>query len=565
MNKIKEVLLKYWGYKKFKPQQEIVIKSIISGKNALVVLPTGGGKSLCYQLPSLIIGGTTLVISPLISLMEDQIRSLNKLGISSFYFKSDTKNLTIDQQLDNCIHGNYNLVYCSPERFKKSNFLSKISQANITHIAIDEAHCISEWGHEFRPSYRKIKELINFFPRSSITAYTGSANLNVKNDIIENLGLANCVKIESSYERKNISYKMYHIDDKIKGLLNTIGNESSIIYCSTRKSTEFISKRLSNKGFSTDYFHGGMSREEKKEKLLKWHSEKIKTIVATTAFGMGIDKSNVRKVIHYDIPESIESYYQETGRAGRDGQDSKAILLINSKDTSLFLKINLKSLPTKTDLFKTYKNLCNHLQIFIGEGEGDYFDFNLTFFCRKYNLNKRTTLIILYFLENNELIILNYFEKNKINVIINSNIDNIKESIKLLTPQSKILESLLRYYPSIMDKKTEISIEKLTQLTKLNFKEVNKYLEFYNKMNLLDLNKTSSDIQLRWMKPREDNYSINPLIQKLEKVNNIKENKFKKIIDFINDNENCKTKQLLNYFGEEKNINCMNCSSSSCN
>ena len=565
MNKIKEVLLKYWGYNKFKPQQEIVIKSIISGKNALVVLPTGGGKSLCYQLPSLIIRGTTLVVSPLIALMEDQIRSLNKLGISSFYFKSDTKNLTIDQQLDNCIHGNYNLVYCSPERFKKSNFLNKISQANITHIAIDEAHCISEWGHEFRPSYRKIKELINFFPRSSITAYTGSANLNVKNDIIENLGLANCVKIESSYERKNISYNMYYIDDKIKGLLNTIGNESSIIYCSTRKSTEIISKRLSNKGFSTDYFHGGMSREEKKEKLLKWHSEKIKTIVATTAFGMGIDKSNVRKVIHYNIPESIENYYQETGRAGRDGKDSNAILLINSKDISSFLNINLNSLPTKTDLFKTYKNLCNHLQIFIGEGEGDYFDFNLTFFCKKYNLNKRTTLIILYFLENNDLIILNYFEKNKINVIINSNIDNIKESIKLSTPQSKILESLLRCYPSIMDKKTEISIEKLTQLTKLDFKEVNKYLEFYDKMNLLDLNKTSSDIQLRWMKPREDNYIINPLIQKLEKVNNIKENKFKKIIDFINDNKNCKTKQLLNYFGEEKNINCMNCSSSSCN
>lgn len=564
MKKIKDILLEYWGYKKFKDQQEAIINSIISGDNALVTLPTGGGKSLCYQLPSLIIGGTTIVISPLIALMEDQVRALNKLGISSFYFKSDSKNLTMDQQLDNCIYGNYNLVYCSPERLMNSEFLNKLSRANVNHIAIDEAHCISEWGHEFRPSYRKIKDLIKLFPNAVVTAYTGSASLRVKNDIIENLELINISKIESSYERKNIFYEVSQVDNKINGLLKVIDNESSIIYCDTRRSTEYVSKKLSHKGFSIDYFHGGITIEEKKEKLLKWHSEDIKIIVATTAFGMGIDKSNVRKVIHYDIPRSIENYYQESGRAGRDGEKSKAISLVTPEDKSLFINQNLNSLPSKTNLIETYKKLCNHLQIPFGEGQGNYFDFDFIYFCRKYKLNKRTTHSIFRFLENNGLIVLNYTKNNKIKIHIQASINTIKDSIKLSNPQSKVIESLIRFYPGIMDKKIEISIEKLIQFTNLSRKEIYEYLNFYNKINLLDLDITSSDIQLQWIKPREDNYSINPLIKQLEEINSIKKIKFKKIIKFIYDDKNCKTRHLLKYFGENKTNNCMNCSSFCC-
>jgi len=564
MKRIEDLLLKYWGFKVFKPQQENIINSIINNINTLAVLPTGGGKSLCYQLPSLVIGGTTLVISPLIALMEDQVRALNQKGISAFYFKSDSARLTIDQQLDNCIHGNYSLVYCSPERLRNSDFVSKISRANIKHIAIDEAHCISEWGHEFRPSYRKIKELINTFQKIIVTAYTGSATLEVKQDIIENLELENCKTIEASYERKNIFYEIYHVNDKVKGLLNIMDNESSIIYCNTRKSTEFISKKLSDKGFSSDYFHGGMLREEKEEKLFKWHSEKIKIIVATTAFGMGIDKPNVRKIIHYNLPESLENYYQETGRAGRDGEKSKAITLINPEEKKSFIKSKLNSLPSKDDLTKTYKNICNYLQIPIGEGQGNYYDFDLIYFCKKYRLTKNITLNILHFLENNGLLVLSYIKKNKIKIHIHANINSLKETIKLSTIQSRVIESLLRYYPNILDKKIEISIDKLEQLTKLNSKEIIKSFEFYNKMNLLNLNITNSDLQIYWLKPREDNYSVNPLINKLNEINNIKRIKLEKIIDFIYNDEKCKTRQLLKYFGEKKKHNCMNCSSFCC-
>jgi len=564
MKNIKNVLLEYWGYNKFKDQQEVIINSIISGSHTLVSLPTGGGKSLCYQLPSLIIGGTTLVISPLIALMEDQVRALSEIGISSFYFKSDSKNLTTDQQLDNCIYGNYSIVYCSPEKLKNTEFLNKISRAKIKQIAIDEAHCISEWGHEFRPSYRNIKDLIKIFPKATVTAFTGSANLKVKNDIIENLELTKFNIIESSYERKNIFYEINHVKDKINSLFKLIDNQSSIIYCNTRKSTEYITKKLSNKGFSVDYFHGGLSLKEKKEKLIKWQSEKIKTIVATSAFGMGIDKFNVRKVIHYDIPKSIENYYQESGRAGRDGRKSKAISLISSEDKKLFISQNIDSLPTKTDLINTYKKLCTHLQICVGEGENDYFDFNFNFFCTKYNINRRTTHSIFRFLENNGLIVLNYILKKKIKIHIHAGSKEIKDSIKLSNPQSKVIESLLRFYPNILDKKIEISVEKLVKLTGLNIKDINEYLKFYNNMNLIDLDIVNSDIQLLWLKPREDNFTINPLIKKLEEINKNKKIKFDRVIDFIYDDENCKTIELLRYFGEKKTINCKNCSSFNC-
>ena len=345
MKNTEGLLTSYWGYKSFKPQQEKIINSIIKGNNTLAILPTGGGKSLCYQLPSLILEGTTLVISPLIALMEEQVGLLKKIGISSFYFKSESLNSSTNQQLDNLINGNYKIVYCSPEKFINKDFLNKISQANINHIAIDEAHCISEWGHEFRPSYRKIRKLLNLFSCATISAFTGSASKLVKNDIIKSLELENFKIIESSFERKNISYKVNHVNDKNKALLKIIQNESSIVYCNTRKTAEIISRLLNKNGYSSDYFHGGVSLTLKKEKLLKWHSEEIKIIIATTAFGMGIDKSNVRFVIHFSMPLSLEGYYQEIGRAGRDGKLSDCIMYYSVKDKVIYEKMLKKEAP----------------------------------------------------------------------------------------------------------------------------------------------------------------------------------------------------------------------------
>ena len=565
MNIIKSALYKYWKFRNFIGKQEVVINSIIDGNNTLVYLPTGGGKSLCYQLPSTIIKGTTFVISPLISLMEDQVYKMNKIGISSFYFKSEEINLSIDKQIDNLIYGNYRLVYCSPERLNSSSFLEKIKKVNIKHIVVDEAHCISEWGYSFRPSYRNIKRMIDTFPIATISAYSGSATSRVKKDIIKNLGIENCKVFESSYERKNIFYEIHHSNDKMKSLLKIVGDESSIVYCKKRALSKLISKELSKNGILSDYFHGGLSSNEKKEKLNKWQNEKNKVIVGTSAFGMGIDKSNVRKVIHYDIPNSIEEYYQETGRAGRDGKKSKAILLTNNYEEKKIITQRLKNNHIdKSDLIKTYKKLSSFFNISYGEGEGKKFDFQFSIFIKKYRLNPTKTLDIIRFLEVNNLIFLKKSNKLNLNIRICADSKTVNTILKKVNTKSKMLEILCRNYPNIYSKKVTISFKKLTQFSKIDIKDIYEYLRFYKKIELLDFDEKKYDYELYWLKPREDNYTINILSDKLNLLNSVRIFKTNKLLDFIFDDKTCKTKKILSYFDENKENNCDHCDSICC-
>ena len=364
-----QLLKKFWGFDQFRPNQEEIINSLLSGEDVLGILPTGGGKSLCYQLPALLHEGSVLVVSPLVALMEDQVKQLEQKEIKAMYFESHPKSLPLQQQLDNSIHGNYKLIYTSPERFLNPNFVQRLAQANISLVAIDEAHCISEWGHDFRPAYRELGILPTLFPNTPILALTASATPEVVKDIKVLLHLQKAQLFQSSYKRPNIGYQIWQTEDKFNTAAQLLNHHkgTSIIYCNTRKQTEDLAEFLKQRRYQVDYFHGGLPADSKKQRLAAWQQGKIHHIAATTAFGMGIDKADVRMVIHLQLPESIENYYQETGRAGRDQKAATSFLLFHSGDPKELKSQFLDKIPKQKDLEGTYKDLCNFYRLLMGK------------------------------------------------------------------------------------------------------------------------------------------------------------------------------------------------------
>ena len=336
MNK-QQLLTKYWGFSSFKPLQEDIITSILEGNDTLALLPTGGGKSLCYQLPALLMEGTALVISPLIALMEDQVKSLEDRGIKAMYFESHPKSLTLSQQIDNCIYGNYKVVYTSPERLTNDIFLQQISQAPLSLIAVDEAHCISEWGHDFRPEYRNLRSILEQFEQViPIIALTATATPKVQEDIMKNLRIKGARLFKASFNRPNLYYevrsKTSQVDSDIIRFIKQNSGKSGIIYCLSRKRVEELAQTLQVNGVDALPYHAGLDSKSRVNNQDKFLKDDCDVIVATIAFGMGIDKPDVRFVIHHDIPKSLESYYQETGRAGRDGGEGHCLAFYAYKD-----------------------------------------------------------------------------------------------------------------------------------------------------------------------------------------------------------------------------------------
>ena len=360
-----DLLKKYWQKDKFRPMQKEIIENYQRGEDTVVLLPTGGGKSICYQLPAIVQEGLTLVISPLISLMQDQVNQLNERGIKAMFFENNSLKNPIDHQFDNAKYGNFKLIYSSPERLLNKSFLNQIKSLKIHGIAVDEAHCVSEWGHDFRPAFKAIKNLKQLLPGVPMIALTATATKEVIRSISSDLGMKTPKVFKTSFERKNIQYQVFSPKNKIDFIKKSLKDkkESCIIYCNSRKESESTAMKLRNLGLSCDYFHGGLNNEIKKKKLAEWKNEKTLVIVATSAFGMGIDKDNVRKVFHIMIPESIETYYQETGRVGRDGKLSSAILLVNPDDSNSLFKQSINHLPNKSDLENFFKKLSNYLQI----------------------------------------------------------------------------------------------------------------------------------------------------------------------------------------------------------
>lgn len=551
---------KYWGFREFRPQQLEVIESILEGKDSLTLFPTGGGKSLCFQVPALMQDGICIVVSPLISLMEDQVNALQQKNIKAMAITGGISYSDLDRNLDNCIFGNYKFLYLSPERLQQEIVRERFKQMNINLIAVDEAHCISQWGHDFRPAYRNISELRELLPEVKIAAFTATATKDVVKDICEQLKLEDPVIHQKSFERSNLVYEVIKTEDKYFRLTQILKGDSAIIYVRSRNATQEISQFLNKNGISAAAYHGGLKKEDKSKKFESWLTNKTSVMVATTAFGMGIDKPDVRTVIHIDLPESMESYFQEAGRAGRDTKPAKAIILTNASDIPVLKNQFLNNLASVEDVKLVYRKLNAYFRIAFGEGENTEHDFNFSSFCHHYHFNSHKTFNALQLLDRCSILRLsqNYQKKTEIRILLSGNhLDNYLEE----NPRyANIIRTILRNYGGVFENLIPFNLASVCDKSNLSEKESIKILEELAEKEIIEFNLSKHDASISFLVPREDEATINPVAGFINEYNRTKKEKIEAVLEFVQNDEICKQVQLLKYFGEKDPAPCGKCS-----
>jgi ATP-dependent DNA helicase RecQ len=562
MQEARAILQKYWKHEKFRSPQDEIINSVLDGKDTFGLMPTGGGKSICFQVPALMKDGICLVISPLVALMKDQVQHLQNIGIKAIALTGGIQSDEIITLLDNCEFGNYKFLYLSPERLQSDWILERIKNLPINLIAIDEAHCVSQWGHDFRPAYLKIANLKTHFPKVPFLALTASATKTVLEDVIRQLGLENPAIFTKSFARKNIAYMVFEVEDKLYRMAQILkkNTQPSIIYVRNRKSCSDTASQLQALGFKAIFYHGGLSIKEKEKNMNLWMNEEVQIMVATNAFGMGIDKSNVKTVMHVHLPESIESYYQEAGRAGRDEEKAFAILLTSTSDKIQAQSQFIDVLPDKTILRQIYIKLCTYFRIAYGEGFNEQFSFNLNHFCQKYGFPTLKTFQAIQFLDRQGILSLSqeYSEKITMQFIIES-----KEVIRYmsLNPNDEpIVLSLLRTYPGIYESQTAMNLSLIAKKSNCDENEILRLLEKLKNLEIIDYHKKSNDAIIIFNEVREDERTINRVAKYLENQNKQKIAQFESVLHYIGEKKVCKSKLILDYFGEKSATDCGICS-----
>jgi len=555
------ILKKYWGFTTFRGSQEKLISTVLNNRDALALMPTGGGKSICYQIPAMQLDGICIVVSPLVALIQNQVQSLKEKGIKAIALTGGISFSELNDLMDNCIHGNYKFLYLSPERLQQPLIQERIQQMNVNLIAIDEAHCISAWGHDFRPAYLDCAILRKLVPEKPILALTATATKKVEQDIIENLKLVNPIVAKDSFERKNISFNVKFNEDKRYQLLRLLKGitASSIVYVRTRKMTLQISDLLVKNGISATFYHGGLIKGEKKQKLTKWLTGKTKVMVATNAFGMGIDNANVRSVIHYQIPDSIENYFQEAGRAGRDGKPAKAIILTNAEDKKVAQKQFTQSLPNVTFIKLLYKKLSSHFQIAYGEGSGESFSLNFNLFCSKYGLNPHLAYNGLRLLDQNSVLTLSENFKQKITLQFIAKKEVLFNYLEKDQKSAPIVQSIIRTYGGLFDFETKINPFLIAKKTNVKEEKITAILQQLEKDNLVNYTSTNNDLELTFLVPREDDKTINIFAKAITSLNKTKTDKLLKMLAFIANKTKCRSAFILDYFGEGTSKPCGKC------
>jgi len=554
LSSYRKILTRYWGFSSFRPLQEDIIRSVDEGKDTLALMPTGGGKSITFQVPALAKEGICLVITPLIALMKDQVSRLNSLEIKSLAIHSGLSREEIDIALDNAIYGDYKFLYISPERISTPIFQARLPRLNINLVAVDEAHCISQWGYDFRPSYLKIASIRDIIGYGiPFLALTASATPSVVKDIQEKLGFRNGVVLKTSFERKNIIYLVRQTDDKgtylVKTLRKTRG--SGIVYVRSRKGCKETAALLVAGGITADFYHAGLPVELRDKKQASWTKGEVRVIVATNAFGMGIDKHDVRFVIHWDIPDSIEEYFQETGRAGRDGRESTAVLLYSPSDRSKLKDSVRRKFPPLEKIKDIYEALFNYLNIPLGSGKESVYDFNFQDFISKYRLPVIETFNSLLLLQREGYLEFTEEINNPSRVHFIVGRDDLYKFQVANEQFDSFIKLLLRSYTGMFSEFVAISEENLSRRSGLGRDTIYQFLVKLSSLNIIRYipGKRSALVIFS-----EERLERKALILSPENYIQVKDKyilRLTRMLDYADITSRCRSVMLLDYFGEE--------------
>lgn len=555
----KKILNQYWGYDQFLGQQEAIINTVLQKKHVLAVLPTGAGKSICFQIPALMMDGCCLVISPLVALMKDQVNNLNKKNIPATYLHSGLTYFEIRQQLIRAVNNEFKFIYLSPERITNQLFLEYLPAITVGLIAIDEAHCISQWGYDFRPSYLQISHLFEELPDTPVLALTASATIPVQTDIVEKLKIWDAAIFRQSFLRPNLSYSTFCVEDKINKVIEIISKVrgSSLIYCSSRRLVKQVADLLLLQKINADFYHAGLTLQERSKKQELWQNDKIQVMVCTNAFGMGIDKSNVRTVIHYNIPDCIENYYQEAGRAGRDRKKSFAVLLYQQHELTDLHKLPDIKYPSVLNIRLTYQCLADFLQIPVGAGEGQRYDFIFEDFIHAFKLARLETQQILKTLEGEGFISLSdkMFIPSKI--IIHAERDEI-ENVE--SPNNKtVLSCLLRTYEGVLGNEVSVNEKQLAGLCDLTEPDLLKTLHYLQSIGILSYTARKETPSIYFYTNRAPAAYLHIDMQTYVAKKTRYTERLGKIIIYIGEKSICRSKFIANYFGDSGASDCGIC------